>query len=213
MYSRAINSLRNKLQLTPLQYEVLIGSMLGDGYLYPTVSGKYAYLRIAHGPKQKEYVWWKYRLFRDWILSPPRYQLQNKHKPELGGYWWFKTIAHQSLLGVRRLFYAADRKKRVPSNIGKLLRSPLSLAVWYGDDGTVVSKNGIRIQSEGFTKPENEKLLRVLANNFGVNGRLQRNGGNGYGWSIGFGKFDSQTFIEIIRKRLPNCLRYKLLAP
>ena len=60
MYSADINHLRNVLSLSSLQRKVVIGTLLGDGYLYPTVSGKYAYLRVSHGPKQRNYVWWKY---------------------------------------------------------------------------------------------------------------------------------------------------------
>ena len=208
MYSKAINSLRSQLQLTPIQREILIGSILGDGYLFPTVSGKYAYLRISHGPKQKQYLFWKYSLFRDWVLPLPKYQFQNKNKPELGGYWWFKTIAHPVLLSIRKLFYP-EGKKRIPHNIGEIMKSPRSLAVWYGDDGTLVSSAGLRIQSEGFTKPENELLLELLWKNFGVNCKLQRNGGNGYGWSIGIGKDGTEKFIKLIRPYLPKCLEYK----
>lgn len=208
MYSRAITALRLHLQLTPTQEELLVGFLLGDGYLFPTVSGKYAYLRMAHGPKQEGYLRWKYQLFRDWVLSPPRFQLQNSKKPELGGYYWFKTIAHSSFLTFRQLFYV-ERKKRVPKKIGRLLRSPRSLAVWYGDDGTL-TRHGLRIQSEGFPVEDNQRLLAVLSQNFGVNGILHRNGGNGYGWSITLKRNAARDFFALIRPYLPSSMKYKM---
>ena len=74
MFSKEIDRLRDKLSLNLVQRQIIIGSLLGDGYLYPTVSKKYAYFRIAHGPKQKDYVWWKYNYFKNWVLTSPHYQ-------------------------------------------------------------------------------------------------------------------------------------------
>ena len=71
--------MRDALSLTAEQHEILVGGLLGDSYLFPTVSGKYASMRVAHGPKQRDYVWWKYEFFKQWVLSPPKYQLQNKN--------------------------------------------------------------------------------------------------------------------------------------
>lgn len=207
MYSAAINRLRKVLSLNSLQREVLIGTLLGDGYLYPTVSGKYAYLRICHGPKQKDYVWWKYGYFQDWVLSPPRYQLQNKAIPQLGGYYWFKTIAHRQFLEYRQIFYL-NREKIVPPNIGELLVSPLSLAVWYMDDGSL---NGrvLHLNTQGFSEKENLLLRSVLKHNFGIDCSLNKSGNIGKGYILYVPKAEAEKFLSLIDQHLRECMSYK----
>jgi len=207
MYSADINRLREAVSLNSVQRQIIVGTLLGDGYLYPTVSGKYAYLRIAHGPKQEEYVWWKYQFFENWVLSPPKYQLQNKVRPELGGYYWFKTIAHQQLLRYRRIFYK-DREKIIPSNIGQLLISPLSLAVWYMDDGTL-AKKALHLNTQGFSRGENIQLQSVLRQNFGINSRLNKSGNIGKGYILYIPVNETKKFLSIIDPYIRDCLPYK----
>ena len=129
MFSNDINRKRDKLSLKAVQRQIIVGSMLGDGYLYPTVSN-------------------------------PRYQLQNKQKPDLGGYYWFKTIAHKELLEYREIFYK-NRTKIIPNNIGDLLKTSLSLAVWYMDDGSI-NRSGINLNTQSFFYQENLLLQKTL---------------------------------------------------
>lgn len=207
MYSAHINRLRETLSLSPVQRQIIIGSLLGDGYLYPTVSGNYAYLRIAHGPKQKDYVWWKYRYFKDWVLSPPRYQLQNKSRPKLGGYFWFKTIAHRYLLEYRDIFYK-EKEKIIPSNIGELLITSMSLAVWYLDDGTLADKS-IHLNTQGFSREENLLLQSVLKRNFGIVCNLNKSGNIGKGYILYIPVRETEKFLFLVDRYVKECMPYK----
>jgi recombination protein RecA len=207
MYSTAINRLRETLRLNKVQKQVLIGSLLGDGYLYPTVSGKYSYLRIAHGPKQKDYVWWKYRYFKQWVLSLPRYQMQNKNKPGLGGYYWFKTIADKDLLSYRNIFYSGS-EKIVPFEIGKYLVTPLSLAVWYMDDGTI-NYRALHLNTQGFSLEENKLLREVLNRNFGILCNINKSGGIGKGYILYIPIKQAKLFMSLVRSFVEECMPYK----
>lgn len=207
MFSAHINRLRKNLRLNSVQRQIIIGTLLGDGDLYPTVSGKYAYLRVSHGPKQKEYVWWKYRYFKDWVLSPPKFQLQNKVKPELGGYYWFKTIAHRQLLEYRKVFYL-NQKKIIPPNIGELLTSFLSLAIWYLDDGTL-DRRGLRFNTQGFSRRENLLLRSVLKQNFGIDCNLNKSGNRGKGFTLYVSVKGAKKLLSLTDQYLKKCLPYK----
>jgi len=207
MFSNEINRKRDRLSLKAVQRQIIVGSMLGDGYLYPTVSKKYAYFRIAHGPKQKDYVWWKYNYFKDWVLSFPRYQLQNKQKPDLGGYYWFKTIVHKELLEYREIFYK-NRTKIIPNNIGDLLKTSLSLAVWYMDDGSI-NRSGINLNTQSFFYQENLLLQKTLRNNFQVDCNINKSGNIGKGYILYIPKEQAKKFMFLVKKYVKQCMLYK----
>lgn len=50
---------------------------------------------------------------------------------------YFYTSLSKELGDIRKLFYPNEGKKRVPPNIKELLNDPMSLAIWYQDDGTL----------------------------------------------------------------------------
>jgi len=56
--------------LTGLQRDLVIGSLLGDGYLMPTTAG--CCFRVTHGHRQREYVDWKFRFMSDFVRTAPR---------------------------------------------------------------------------------------------------------------------------------------------
>ncbi len=207
MYSAYIDRLRKTLRLNDIQRQIVIGSLLGDGYLYPTVSGKYAYLRISQGPKQKNYVWWKYSFFKKWVLSLPRCQLQNKKRPELGKYFWFKTIAHSELLQYRKIFYP-DGFKIVPSDLDKLLISNLSLAIWYMDDGTLAGK-AIHLNTQSFSLIENRFLQKILKANFNIACRIHKSGNIGKGYILYVPVGETKRFLSLVGPYVRECMPYK----
>ena len=57
--------------LTQLQKSVIIGCVLGDGYLRKIPGRKDAFLEVNHSIKAKEYVDWKYSLLRNICASSP----------------------------------------------------------------------------------------------------------------------------------------------
>src|SRR3989304_2883975 len=58
--------------LTQFQRSVIIGSLLGDGYLRTFPKRKNALLEINHSYSQKEYVDWKYAVLRNVCASAPK---------------------------------------------------------------------------------------------------------------------------------------------
>ena len=82
-----------KINLTSTQRELVLGSLLGDGYLMPTTSG-YCF-RVNHGLQQQEYVDWKFNLLSDFVRTPPR---------KSGRCYYFRTITHTDFVIYRNLF-------------------------------------------------------------------------------------------------------------
>jgi hypothetical protein len=105
----------------PVQFQVILGSLLGDGQL---VGGpRQRRLRIAHRVERGDYVLWKYdRLGPFPAESPREYQ---------AGLLGFETICHPLFDDLARLFSNRFARHDV---IERLLR-PLGLAVWLCDVG------------------------------------------------------------------------------
>jgi hypothetical protein len=110
-----------RLPPDPVQFQVILGSMLGDGRLVG--APRQRRLRIAHGAQRRDYVVWKYeRLGMFAAETPADYD---------SGLVGFETVSHPLFDDLARLF--ADRFAR-HDVVERLLR-PLGLAVWLSDMG------------------------------------------------------------------------------
>ena len=136
------------IMLTKRQQEVVIGSLLGDGHLAKTTRG-YAF-RVNHGLVQEEYVWWKFNELEQLTNSSPHTALNH---------CYFRTVSHSYFDEMRSIFYNGDRKI-IPQSIKDFI-TPLSLAVWFMDDGTKEGRQ-VRLNTQSFTRQENEVLSHVL---------------------------------------------------
>lgn len=111
----------------PVQVQVILGSLLGDGRLEGDHGQRR--LRIAHHCERAEYVWWKYE----------RLACLAAHAPLLrGDRLEFHTIEHPVFDDLAPLFAGSDRKR-----VRELL-APLGLAVWMTDVGR------LRLRAEVF---------------------------------------------------------------
>ncbi len=111
--------------LSDFQWEVALGGLMGDSALSPTRSGHGARLRWGHGGKQEEYCDWKAGLFENIGVSRSTNDRGDvccdmKPLPELAE--------------LRRAVYVDDKLVFGCDYLKQL--TPLSLAIWYMDDGT-----------------------------------------------------------------------------
>ncbi|MBI2036718.1 hypothetical protein HYT17_03755 [Candidatus Microgenomates bacterium] len=144
-----------KLKLSKNQLMLVIGSLLGDGYLDQTTRG-YS-LRIHHGIMQKEYVDFKYHLIKSFVNSPPK---------QSGNAYYFRTISHPILVDLRKLFYE-KQKKVLPKVFLERNFSPFALAIWIMDDGSADGRQ-LRINTQSFTLEENLWLINFLQAKLGI---------------------------------------------
>lgn len=201
-YSTEIRNLK-KISFNEYQKAVIIGSILGDGCLCPNWSKTNYRLIISHSTDQEEYIRWKYEILKQWILTTPRYYDKNRSLT-------IRTISHSELTELRRMFYVKTRKI-IPSNILDLMRNPVTIAVWFMDDGNVLKSKGkvraYHINTQSFTFEENQKLSRILQEIHGVHTMVQKN--NGY-HRLYVNSKSVVTFANIVRPHLHPSLLYKL---
>jgi len=123
--------------LTPRQKELLIGSLLGDGWMSAS-SNMSARFSEGHTSRAGAYTWWKAT-----EMAPYTTRVFQATKRE--GDRIFKSIVMGThscpqLRPFYDLFYPPPHRKRVfPSNIHELM-TPFVLAVWYMDDGSVTQR-------------------------------------------------------------------------
>lgn len=169
--------LKNNLILSEFQKEVLVGLLLGDGCLEKCKNSTGARLKVDQSSKQIEFVDWLYKVFKNFIQTPPKIktkQRDGKNYSEIV----FNTLTHPSFKSFYDLFYSKS-KKIIPESINKLL-SPTAFAVWFMSDGSVKSKEckGRILNTQSFSKPDVKKLIKVLQKKFDllVSIRTQKDG-------------------------------------
>jgi len=188
------------------QKEVIIGNILGDGYLeFNGCVG--TRLQIKQALKSRDYVFWLYIKFQNLCNQKPKFRKDARQ-------WYFSTRALKNLTAFHELFYKGG-KKVIPDNIFKLLTSPLSLAVWYMDDGTLDYRPGYHcsfsIATHSFSLNEAQKLVDVLKNNFCVEANVHNNFMRGIRYPrIYIGKRGRDRFIELVSPFILDCFKYKL---
>jgi len=201
------NTVGSQRGLTSKQKEVLIGTLLGDGTL--ELNGRYPRLRVDHGMKQKAYVEWKYKIFHGLTTGKIKHfsQKLDRRTKKRYRHCKFDTISIYPLNKFYRMFYGKGRKQ-VPKNIGKILKKPLSLAVWYMDDGYKRNDcNAIRINTDSFSFKDQELLSKCLKINFGINTKLHR---KGKFWNIYIPSQEAKKFCNIVKPYIIPEMEYKI---
>ena len=154
--------MKTKLTLTQKQREILVGCILGDLHLRTQTNGDTFCCFFEQGEplngkySHKEYLFHLYDCFKELCSSGPSL------KRKKGGYksWMFQTRTSSTFQFYGELFYRWDpeKGKRVKSlptqpNLLKKLITPISVAYWFMDDGSLKSKEskGVIFNTHNFT--------------------------------------------------------------
>ena len=192
--------------LSTEQLNILTGLMLGDGNLeFNGYRG--ARLQVKQSEKKREYVFWLHSQFADITRTPPQQRLDTKQ-------WYFGTRFFENLEEIRRTFYN-DHKKVLPPNISELLYSPLTLAVWFMDDGRLdyreKSHYAYHIATDSFSESEVKLLQSILLERFGIAAKAYLSLCRGKLYpKLYIGKEGRDRFTEIVAPHLLSCFEYKL---
>lgn len=149
--------------LSVRQRKMIIGTLLGDGHLETMNGGRTYRLKIEHSIAQADYVYWFYDQFREWVNSQP--YIKEKHGKKYVG---FSTYSHGVFRYYAHQFYR-NKRKVVPSKIMRML-DPVSIAIWFMDDGSRKSlkHNTYVLQTYGFSRNDQERLMSALQGRFAV---------------------------------------------
>jgi hypothetical protein len=190
--------------ITSRENAIIIGTILGDAHLTKTS----VRLEITHSEKQKMYLFWKYTELQRFVSAEP-YRLENYDERYGKTYirWKFNTRIDKFFEELYKFFYVKERKI-IPKEIYFLLTSPLTLAVWFMDDGG--RRNdcyGMFFNTLSFTREENEILSSCLKRNFSLDSRIHWVQD---GYRLYIPSKEAKYFCELIHPYIIPSMSYKL---
>jgi hypothetical protein len=156
--------------LTTREYSLLVGSLLGDGYVEHNGNGYR--LQILHSLRQRKYLQWKYAELKRWTASAPKVRSHVDHRYRKSHLSIrFRTRNADAFQALHERWYSG-RKKIVPGNIVNML-DPFALAIWYMDDGGRRKDcRGMFLNTLSFTDDEQALLQYALNKRYGIETRL-----------------------------------------
>lgn len=197
------------MYLTKKQEAILFGLIFGDGYLQPTGLSN-ARLRIEHSAKQKEYVDWIYDNLKDLVGSSPKF-LERIHPISKAKYQYYRLQGNSSpLLGKLRNQFYDNNTKVVPQNLARYLKSPLTLAVWYMDDGYYYNRDRMSfIYLPKYSQSDLARLTQHLYSGFKLSARWHCSTSK-RSCHLSFSVTDTVKLKMIVDQYIIPSMRYKL---
>lgn len=188
--------------LTDHQAQLIIGSLLGDGFMYAPSESTACFCE-SHGEAQELYLRWKGDQLGPHASSYTRTVKRLPDGREFHG-WRLNGAASTRVRGLYDLFYPLpSRKKQFPENLPELM-TPLVLTVWYLDDGSLANGAKPRI-AMGLNQRSLRRALSALRT-LGLRPRAAWGKG---AWNITF-PGQSERFFDLVRDHVPSCMSYKL---
>lgn len=170
--------LNKENNLSVKEKALLIGSLLGDGFLQKTSAstGKVRF-RVSHSKAQENYLLYKYKILKRFCVTvqPPTNFLDHGYPA-----CKFYTAYRKEFIYWHDYFYdksvnnnKTQYKKIIRPDIKKNLADPYSLAIWFCDDGTLRTDcDSGRIATQSFTKEEVLILIDSLKQNYNIEASL-----------------------------------------
>ena len=197
--------------LSDMQWQVLLGGLMGDGALSPTRSGNGARFRWGHGAKQAEYGDWKASLFANINVS---------RSVNAKGAVFFDCQPLPELAELREAVYVAGKKVLSHDYLKQL--TPLSLAVWYMDDAGFQNRSkGLQARTadgsgrseicvEAMSADTQVRLRDYLADTWGIKATLALRGAKQVAMLV-FAKDETAKLHALIAPFVHPSMQYKLL--
>jgi recombination protein RecA len=197
--------------LSDFQWQVVLGGLMGDGALSPTRSGHGARFRWGHGAKQTTYGDWKASLFANVGVS------RSTNAKE--------AVFHDlrplpELAELRNAVYIEGKKVFSEDYLKQL--TPLSIALWYMDDGSFVLRTeGKQRRTEGGSgrsdicvkamEPTTRQRVRDhLADTWGIEANLIERGQRKIPFLV-FSKSETAKLHALVAPFIHPSMEYKLL--
>lgn len=194
--------------------QIIYGMLLGDSSIYNDKRCKSNNVRIStsQGEAQLDYLKLKQHIFGEDNFSI--------HKCKSGycdnAVYKGDLIVDANITNHIMQDCYIDGKKTITKDMLNKI-TPLSLAFWYLDDGSIKHRSkddklspNIILSTCGFTEEENQILVEMLKNKFGVESNLRRE--KDKYWSIYITVESTKIFLDLIKDYIPTCMKYKTLV-
>lgn len=185
-----------KLVLSNEQMPIILGSILGDAYVYPL--GKICF---EQGETQKHYLEWKYGKLKNLaypkLARVERLDKRNGHKTVS-----YRFFLKQYFRSLRETFYQRGRKI-IPQGIDEWM-NPLFISVWYMDDGHLDKGKSPLLATDAFSEKDRALLVTLLEGKFGLQTKITSKG------RLRIKKDSASLFFRLVSPWIHLDLSYKL---
>ncbi len=198
--------------LSDFQWEVILGGLMGDGALSRSQGLHAARYRFCHSAKQAEYCDWKGSLLANIGKS--------RSVRSSDGVVSYDSTPLPELAELRQAVYL-DGKKVLSEDYLKQV-TPLSLAIWYMDDGSFANRSkGLQERTkdgsgrsmicvEAMEPTTRTRLVAYLADTWGINAKLVISGARKKAVLV-FSKDETAKLHALIAPFVHPSMQYKLL--
>ncbi len=199
--------------LSDEQWQVVLGSLMGDGNLSPNRHERHGVrFRMGHGAKQSDYLDWKTELLGN---------VAHSRTENAKGAVFADFTPLPELHELYEAVYFGDGKKHLSWEYLKAL-TPLSLAVWYMDDGCfAVRSKGVQARTQGgsgraeicleaMSEGSRRRLVEYLRDTYDLDVKLTVRGERRIS-VLQFSTASTEKFQEMIAPYVHSSMGYKLL--
>jgi hypothetical protein len=199
---------RTDMSLNPIQEQILLGKMLGDGYLRVPSGQHTAAIEFGHKEKDENYL--RHTLY---CLD----DLADKKSGAISGYGTEMVRARTNFsYYIKEKFYSfiSDGIKIIPDWVEQKL-TPLAIAYWYMDDGSLGHHESQEDRAHfavcNFSEEDCKILLDGLAK-FDIYGQYytSSNSGSKEHSRIRLNAEDAEKLFILVAPYIPDCMQYKL---
>jgi hypothetical protein len=185
---------------------IIIGTLLGDASIPKLLGRRKSYsIRWSHSLKQEEYCLWKLNQSK---LSMGMYYRSRKDLRTNKIYECLEVYSKQiDLIEFRNLFYINNVKKVSKQLLDSL--EPLSIAVWFCDDGSLYYNGNnchMTLGVDGFDDESKQNIITYFNEKWGIQFKYHQ--ARIRTTSVVF----AEKFEELFGKYFPDFMNYKLLS-
>lgn len=166
---------------------IIYGTMLGDSTI-PAPTGKNTHMQFTHSGPQKEYLFYKYELFKEVAYAPTF--ITHGDKKQYSS-WRFYTAKHKAWQIVWSIFHEGSKKREragrtyIPKIVNRRILDELDdhgVALWWMDDGFVSFQYNTetewwnefaRLSTCDFTFEENDLMAKWFLERYGAAATVQ----------------------------------------
>lgn len=207
-------------RIGPHNYDILsiiFGSLLGDATMEKDGNG--SRFGFYQSKKNGEYLLWLHQIISSLGYCKENLPLIQVRKGLLEGdiryIFRFRTFTYSSFNWIHDEFYpkgdhgsGAGARKIVPKSVENYL-SPLALAIWLMDDGSLYKNRGLKFSTNGFTLKDVQLLAFLLEKKYSLNTAIHKTGiVNQY--SLYIPKTSLNTLIKIVKPHIHQTMAYKI---
>jgi hypothetical protein len=188
--------------MTSIDISAINGHLLGDGSVLNPEPKRKKTCVFSHTSSKQDYSLWIINNTLGLDLRPVwvRKYLDERTNKVYTSYW-FRSRANSLFTELRSLWYS-NGTKEVPKNLSI---DALCLQRWFLDDGSLATKGGVYLSTDGFNQSSLDHLCNEL-DKFGLLPSLHKNDSN---YRIYIPKYRTYKFFQVIGDCPLESMQYK----